>query len=166
MTQFLHSHIPATSSVPSKLVVAAWPDQRTTASRADSVGQALHSCCRRVVARRIGHRWLPAPQTSPSDRAAVEHALNRLDLRRASGQVRTPARSGTRWIDRQLNPAVDVDESAAGRAPDRRSCPIAIDDAALPRGCRAASPPERLRRAATRGSSAAQSVAGAGRRRR
>jgi uncharacterized protein (DUF1800 family) len=48
----------------------------------------------------------------PSDRAAVEHALNRLSFGPTPGQVEEVQRLGlARWIDQQLNPA-SIDDSA------------------------------------------------------
>ena len=52
----------------------------------------------------------------PSDRAAVEHALNRLTFGPRPGQVDDVQRMGlARWIDQQLNPASLDDSALAGR---------------------------------------------------
>ena len=48
----------------------------------------------------------------PGDRAAVEHALNRLSFGPTPGQVDEVQRQGlARWIDQQLNPS-SIDDSA------------------------------------------------------
>src|SRR4029078_5304058 len=48
----------------------------------------------------------------PGDRAAVEHALNRLSFGPKPGQVDEVQRLGlARWIDQQLNPSA-IDDSA------------------------------------------------------
>jgi uncharacterized protein (DUF1800 family) len=52
----------------------------------------------------------------PSDRGAVEHALNRLTFGPQPGQVDAVQRLGlARWIDQQLNPSAIDDSAAAAR---------------------------------------------------
>ena len=73
----------------------------------------------------------------PSDRAAVEHALNRLTFGPTPGQVDEVQRLGlARWIDQQLNPA-SIDDSAvqsrltplpAAQEVDRRAARNASED--------------------------------------
>ena len=59
----------------------------------------------------------------PSDRAAVEHALNRLTFGPTPGQVDEVQRRGlASWIDQQLNPSSIADTLLEGRLsplPDR-----------------------------------------------
>ena len=59
----------------------------------------------------------------PTDRAAVEHALNRLTFGPRSGQVDAVQKVGlARWIDQQLNPSSIDDSALAARLtpfPDR-----------------------------------------------
>jgi len=59
----------------------------------------------------------------PTDRAAVEHALNRLAFGPKPGQVEAIQRLGlSRWIDQQLNPSAIDDSALAARLtplPDR-----------------------------------------------
>jgi uncharacterized protein (DUF1800 family) len=59
----------------------------------------------------------------PNDRAAVEHALNRLAFGPKPGQVEAIQRLGlSRWIDQQLNPSAIDDSALAARLtplPDR-----------------------------------------------
>jgi uncharacterized protein (DUF1800 family) len=59
----------------------------------------------------------------PNDRAAVEHALNRLAFGPTPGQVEAVQRLGlSRWIDQQLNPSAIDDAALAARLtplPDR-----------------------------------------------
>ncbi|HVG73207.1 MAG TPA: DUF1800 domain-containing protein [Vicinamibacterales bacterium] len=66
---------------------------------------------------------LTAGADVPSDRAAVEHALNRLTFGPRPGQVEEVRRLGlTRWLDQQLNPSAIDDAALATRLrplPDR-----------------------------------------------
>ncbi len=52
----------------------------------------------------------------PNDRAAVEHALNRLAFGPKPGQVEAVQRLGlSRWLDQQLNPSIIDDAALAAR---------------------------------------------------
>src|SRR6185503_16680432 len=80
LTQFLHSLIyPSASSVPSKLVMANWPDQGGLKLRANFLRpKALLFVLLVCVALQNRASLAAGAAEIPSDRTAVEHALNRL----------------------------------------------------------------------------------------
>jgi uncharacterized protein (DUF1800 family) len=76
----------------------------------------------------------------PGDRAAVEHALNRLSFGPKPGQVDEVQRLGlARWIDQQLNPAT-IDDSAL----QARLVPLPEPPDIDPRAARGRSEQERM----------------------
>ena len=104
-----------------------------------------------------------AAADAPSDRAAVEHALNRLTFGPRQGQIEEVQRIGlSQWIDQQLNPSTLDDSAVVAKLPALPEQPENARAAARGAAARGATEQERMemqRRARQFGRQSVQTLA-------